>query len=126
MELWHDRLASIDCLEKLPGFLKPDTIINLSDWPETFGSGNLEAFKLTTPLMLMNEGRAMRHCVAAYIPDVVAGATTILSVRSEMKRVATAQIKNGRCVQLKGFANQRATARTERFIDEYLEAGLAA
>lgn len=106
IDLWHDRLASEQGLWRLPGFIKPDTQIDLSDWPDTDEVDGFEFFKLTTPVMIWEEGRRQRHCVGSYIPDVLSGKTSLFSIRQDMRRVATLQIMGKRVVQLKGFANK--------------------
>lgn len=120
VELWHDRLAAESAVGKLFGGISADTRIDLSDWPDHAEIGAFEIFKLTTPAMLMEEGRRMRHCVSSYIGDVINGRCTILSIRLEMRRIATAQIVGRKCVQLKGFANRRAPHGVERAVAKFL------
>lgn len=107
VELWHDRLGADRSLERYGIALKPTTIIDLSDWPDHVQTKHFEFFKLSTPSMLMEEGRRMRHCVASYIPKVMNGGTHLYSIRAEMRRVATIEIVGSRIVQAKGFANRR-------------------
>lgn len=106
IELWHDRLASERGLSWLPGMIKPDTRIDISDWPDTAEIEGFEFFKLSTPFMIWEEGRRQRHCVGSYIRDVFNGTTHLFSIRQDMRRVATMQIKGKHVVQLKGFANK--------------------
>lgn len=102
-DIWHDRLR-LD--RELPHGIKSDTIIDLSDWPDVAEIDGFELYKLKTPSMITAEGRAMRHCVASYMCNVVNGDCTLFSIRKDMKRVATAEFRNGSCVQLRGFANK--------------------
>ena len=104
--LWHDRLAADRDLKKYGSIIQPDTVIDLSDWPDHAELKGFEFFKLATPSMLMEEGRRMRHCVASYVPRVMAGECHLYSVRREMRRMATMEIVNGRVVQLKGHSNR--------------------
>lgn len=106
VQLWHDRLIADDSLGKFGLAIKPDTVIDLSDWPDHVECGGFEFFKLSTPSMLMEEGRRMRHCVASYIGRVMNGSCHIYSIRADMRRMATLEIVSGRVVQLKAFANR--------------------
>jgi hypothetical protein len=106
VELWHDRLAADTSLTQYGLSLKPSTLIDLSDWPQHAEVGGFEFFKLSTPYMLLEEGRRMRHCVASYIPRVVSGRCHIYSVRADMRRMATLEVVGTRVAQLKGFANK--------------------
>lgn len=115
---WHDRLS----LEKqLPPGIKPETCIDYSAWPDHAEVEGFEFFKLATPSALMEEGRRMRHCVASYVPDVMNGASSIFSIRHEMRRIATLQISKGRVVQLKGFANKLPSKGVRAAADAFAE-----
>lgn len=105
--LWHDRLAADRDLKQYGDVIRPDTVIDLSDWPDHAELAGFEFFKLATPSMLMEEGRRMRHCVASYIPRVISGSCHLYSIRREMRRMATMEIVNGRVVQLKGVLNRQ-------------------
>jgi hypothetical protein len=107
VELWHDRLAADRSLERYGLAIKPDTVIDLSDWPEHIETEHFEFFKLATPGMLMEEGRRMRHCVASYIGSVMSGGCHLYSMRTDMRRVATVQITGDKVAQIKGFANRQ-------------------
>lgn len=107
VQLWHDRLAADQSLEKYGIAITPGTVIDLSDWPAHVETEHFEFFKLATPSMLMEEGRRMRHCVASYIGDVMSGKCHIYSMRADMRRVATVEIVGRQVVQIKGFANKR-------------------
>lgn len=106
VELWHDRLNADSSLKEYGGMLSPTTVIDLSGWPDHAEVGGFEFFKLSTPAMLLEEGRRMRHCVASYIPQVMSGQSHIFSVRADMRRMATLQIRGRHVVQLKAFANK--------------------
>ena len=120
-ELWHDRSASQTALLNIGGGICAETVIDFTSYPEHFDHEGIECFKLTTPAMLFEEGRRMRHCVASYVRDVLDGRCSIVSLRREMRRIATAQIVNGRCVQLKGFANRHPPAGTRAAIKAFIE-----
>ncbi|MYL96406.1 hypothetical protein GR702_01275 [Novosphingobium sp. FGD1] len=121
VELWHDRLAANRNLSAYGLGLTPSTLIDLSDWPDHAEVAGFEFFKLATPGMLLEEGARMRHCVASYIPRVMAGDCHIYSVRADMRRMATVEIVGGHVQQLKAFANKAASAAvwkaTTAFID---------
>ena len=106
VQLWHDRLAADRSVQGLGVGIRPDTVIDLSDWPDYAEVGGFEFFKLSTPSMLMEEGRRMRHCVATYIPMVMAGRCHIYSIRADLRRMATAEIIGSRVAQIKAFANK--------------------
>lgn len=119
-QLWHDRLAADNSLSSFGSTIKPDTVIDLSDWPDHEVFAGFEFFKLSTPSMLMEEGRRMRHCVASYIPRVMAGDVHIYSVRLDMRRMATMEIIGRRCVQLKAFANKLPAKGVSKACDEFV------
>lgn len=106
VQLWHDRLAADRSVQGLGVGIRPDTVIDLSDWPDHAEVAGLEFFKLSTPSMLMEEGRRMRHCVATYIPMVMNGKCHIYSIRADLRRMATVEIIGSRVVQIKAFANK--------------------
>ncbi|WP_375194620.1 PcfJ domain-containing protein [Sphingobium sp.] len=106
VQLWHDRLAADRSVAGLGVGIRPDTVIDLSDWPDHAEVGGFEFFKLSTPSMLMEEGRRMRHCVATYIPMVMNGKCHIYSIRADLRRMATVEIIGSRVVQIKAFGNK--------------------
>jgi hypothetical protein len=122
VELWHDRTAADQSLGKYGFSLAPSTVIDLSDWPDHVEVGGFEFFKLSTPSMIMEEGRRMRHCVATYIPRVMNGACHLYSIRAEMRRMATLEIVGRTVLQLKAFGNRAphkaVTAAAARFVRE--------
>lgn len=119
VRLWHDRLNSERGLSGLGALVRPETVIDFSAWPDHCEVDGYEIFKLTTPSMLMEEGRLMRHCVASYIPLVFDGKTSIFSIRKSMKRVATMQITGKRVVQLCGFANRHPSYAIKRLAQDF-------
>jgi hypothetical protein len=121
-ELWHDRLASVRNLSRLPGGIREDTCIDLSDWPDHAEQDGFEFFKLATPSMIFEEGRQMRHCVASYMGGVMNGDFSLFSIRRDMRRLATLQLAGKRVVQLKGFANKRPPAGVEKAVTAFAKA----
>lgn len=117
--LWHDRLNVEGGLNQLGGLVRPETVIDLSDWPDHHELDGFEIIKLSTPSMLMEEGRLMRHCVSSYIPYVFDGKTSIFSIRKDMKRVATMQVTDKRVVQLCGSANRQVSSAVKRVAATY-------
>lgn len=108
VQLWHDRLAADASVKGLGMSIRPDTLIDLSGWPDHVETEHFEFFKLSTPSMIMEEGRKMRHCVASYIRTVIDGQCHLYSMRADMRRIATVEIVGGNVVQIKGFANKIA------------------
>lgn len=106
VQLWHDRLAADRSVAHLGIGITPGTVIDLSDWPDHAQHSGFEFFKLSTPSMMMEEGRRMRHCVASYIPRVMNGGVHIYSIRLDMRRMATLEIVGNRVAQIKAFANK--------------------
>lgn len=130
VQLWHDRLAADASVKGLGMSIRPDTLIDLSDWPDHVETDHFEFFKLSTPSMIMEEGRKMRHCVASYIRTVLDGQCHLYSMRAEMRRVATVEIVGGNVVQIKGFANkiaaQSAVDAAKRFARDHNPKRIAA
>jgi hypothetical protein len=126
VQLWHDRLAADRALMNVGIGITPETVIDLSDWPDHATVAGFEFFKLSTPSMLMEEGRRMRHCVASYIPNVINGNCHLFSIRADMRRMATLEIVGKRVVQLKAFANRpvnkAVAAAAAAFASDYAEA----
>lgn len=124
VELWHDRLNAETGFKGKLG-ITADTVIDLSDWPDHAEVDGYEFFKLSTPRMIMDEGRRMRHCVASYIGNVMSGQTHLFSVRQDMRRVATVQITGKRVVQIKAFANKVPPRSAERAAEQFAATGAA-
>lgn len=120
VELWHDRLNMETQFKNGMG-ITADTVIDLSDWPDHAEVDGYEFFKLSTPRMIMEEGRRMRHCVASYMEHVIGGKTHLFSVRQEMRRVATVQIIGKRVVQIAAFANKIAPRAAEKAADKFAQ-----
>lgn len=71
--------------------------------PITFGG--YEFLPLRSGEALFTEGEAMRHCVASYVRDVIAGSSRIFSVRKQGFRVATLELAPSRL--RRGFRSRR-------------------
>jgi hypothetical protein len=121
VELWHDRLAADKSLGKFGAGITPNTVIDLSDWPDHAECEGFEFFKLATPSMFMEEGRRMRHCVASYIPRVMNGDCHVYSVRLDMRRMATLEIVGQKPVQLKAFANRLPAAGIKKAANAFVK-----
>ena len=83
---------------------------------ESTGDGERrhEIVELLTTQEMMDEGRAMRHCVASYASDCASGRTSIWSLRKEIEsgrfnRLATIEVNNTQrfIVQVRRRLNQR-------------------
>lgn len=107
-QLWHDRLSSEEQLMKLGGGISPSTVVDYSDLPGEWRHEGIRFVKLDTPVMLFEEGRMMRHCVATYLRDVINGRCSIYSIRNDERRLATLEVgKSGSLDQLVAFANSK-------------------
>jgi hypothetical protein len=72
---------------------------------------------------LREEGSAMRHCVATYHGVIVAGRSSIWSMRKDGVRSLTIEVWNQHraVVQVRGWQNRRATAEEQAVIDRWAE-----
>lgn len=125
VELWHDRVAADQSVTRYGFSLTPNTVIDISDWPDHSEHAGFEFFKLATPGMIMEEGRRQRHCVATYIPLVMAGRCSLFSIRQEMRRLATVQIERGRVVQIKAFANRAPSNPVRAAAEQFAKTGMS-
>jgi PcfJ-like protein len=78
------------------------------------GERRYEVVELLTSQELMEEGQAMRHCVASYTSDCESGRTSIWSLRKWIEsgrfiRLATVEVRNNQrfIVQVRGHLNSR-------------------
>lgn len=124
MTLWHDRLTCDRMLLGTP--FGRETTIDLGFHPDNLAAMNFEFIALRTPSDIAQEGAAMKHCVASYIPRVIAGDCHIVSIRKNGERAATLELSRAWDVrQLKRRFN-RPPSKTEesaaRFYSELLKA----
>lgn len=72
-----------------------------------------EHYKLVAPTSvndIINEGKALKHCVASYIDYVIEGTSAIMFVRSKEnlnKSFVTVEFNGNKANQVKGFANSK-------------------
>jgi PcfJ-like protein len=78
------------------------------------GERRYEVVELLTAQELMEEGQAMRHCVASYAGDCESGRTSIWSLRKRIEsgrfiRIVTIEVRNNQrfIVQVRGHLNSR-------------------
>jgi PcfJ-like protein len=78
------------------------------------GERRYEVVELLTAQELMEEGQAMRHCVASYAGDCESGRTSIWSLRKRIEsgrfiRIVTIEVRNNQrfIVQVRGHLNFR-------------------
>lgn len=66
--------------------------------------------EILTARDLVDEGSAMRHCVATYVPNISGGYSSIWSLRMNGNRKLTIEVRNRerRVVQVRGKSNRRA------------------
>lgn len=102
-EDWHDRISAGDA-KRLFGVLA-DQVVCHGSHPDHAVVDGIEFVALRTPIAIHAEGKAMRHCVASYVPSVVNGACSIVSLRQDEHRLATLELRNWRMAQLKGRFN---------------------
>jgi hypothetical protein len=110
-ELWHDTLTTDAELRriKIPATMRIDHATHADD----LEYGDYRFVALRTPAEIIAEGRKMRHCVASYVQQVMAGGCHIVSVRKSGERIATMELnKVGQMVQLKGKYNAKPSAET--------------
>lgn len=77
-----------------------------------------------SPDELIEEGKALHHCVGTYVDRVAKGLTTILFIRKEEAPDVpfyTMEFKEGRVTQLYGKYDCKATAAVQEFRDEFVK-----
>lgn len=69
---------------------------------------------------IVEEGRAMRHCVGSYVGMVAEGHTSIYFLRTlDNKRVGTIEVNDGRVVQVFGPCNSVLDREAQNFVLEW-------
>ena len=72
---------------------------------------------------LVTEGNTLNHCVAKMYTDRYArGETDILFIRKLAepdKPYFTMEVKNGRIIQVQGYADKESTKPVEPFVEEF-------
>jgi len=102
--MWHARLTVTEALADTP--FKPDSTVDLGPHPDHDIVDGFDFHALRTPLAICDEGTVMRHCVATYLNQVVAGDAHIVSIRMQDKRIATLELDRAWTVrQVQGKAN---------------------
>lgn len=107
MGRWHAKLTLDRVLAGLP--IAADTAVDLGGHPDLAMVDGFEFVALRTPRALVEEGTAMRHCVASYLRDVFDGRCHILGIRRGARRVATLEFGSRGLRQLKGPCNAAVT-----------------
>lgn len=88
-------------------------------------SGTESIVPLTTPAEILEEGRAMHHCVFSYVREVARGSTYIYRVL-EPERATVSLVKRGdgwSIGQLCGIANARVAPATAAAVFDWAEGG---
>lgn len=126
-EEWHRDLAEQRDQEtflKQHGFAMSDQR-DYSPLPDEMPVGEYTFTALRSGLDLFIEGKAMRHCVASYVRDVMLGGTRIYSIRRGEDRVATLELrpKGERFIpaQLSGPCNKRPPKAIHGAVAMFLE-----
>lgn len=108
MGRWHARLTLDRVLAGLP--IAADTAVDLGEHPDLTVVDGFDFVALRTPRDLVEEGAAMRHCVASYLRDVLDGTCHIVGVRVGERRIATLEFAYRGLRQLKGPCNADVSA----------------
>lgn len=90
MGLWHDQIT---CEKMLRGTIfTPSSQIDLGAHPDRFDAMGFEFVALRTPREIAQEGAAMRHCVASYIPTIIRGDCHVVSISRNGERAVTLEL----------------------------------
>jgi hypothetical protein len=97
---WHEAVA----------MAVPESGMDLPPpWRDTATVEGIEIAPLVTAAEIVAEGKAMHHCVRAYIPRVAAGECAIFGARKGDQRVATIEVRrvnrSVQIVQMRGACN---------------------
>lgn len=71
---------------------------------------------------VLNEGKALHHCVGSYVPKIVEGKTTILFIRefdNINKPFYTLEYNNNSVIQCRGMRNETAPVEIKEFLIEW-------
>jgi hypothetical protein len=90
-------------------------------WNWSQGETNWSIEELTTTSQLLEEGRALHHCVATYDLRCLAGECAILSLRKDGKPCLTIEfdLSDRQIVQAKGACNRQATRQEEAVMERW-------
>lgn len=112
MDKWHRQLTLDRVIRGLP--VGSDDVVDFGDHPDRIDVQGMTFTALRTVRDLVEEGAAMRHCVASYAGMVISGTSHIVSVTDAAgKRVATLELTGPkrkpthRIVQTRGPQNAR-------------------
>jgi hypothetical protein len=105
----------------------------IADWswaPSSKDRGQREEYRvvqLRTAVGLVEETRAMRHCVASYAGKCIAGNASIWSLRhraaGETTRLLTIELdRSFRAVQVRGFANRAPNSAERKILERWAQA----
>ena len=92
-QAWHEELALVDLADRPD--IDPSNIIDYGSLPQLWERDGYRFVALQTGKALHREGAAMRHCVASYWHNVIAGRSRIYSVQQDGNRVATLELCDG-------------------------------
>lgn len=116
---WHDRLSAGDASKRF-GVLADQPVCQ-GKHPDHVVVGDFEFVALRTPIAIHAEGQYMRHCVSSYVPAVVDGHCSIVSIQRDEKRLATLEILYPlRMRQLKGRFNAPVPASIRQAAQFYM------
>lgn len=117
----HNKVASIhNKMEKFHDF--DEGLKKRHEFLKFLEGEIIDGYSLVIPktsLDIVNEGKALNHCVSGYIDDMSSNNTTILFVRSSEnieKPLYTIEIKDGMISQFKGHSNSKVPDEVNRKI----------
>lgn len=114
-DLWHDAIATAEI--DGPGL---DVEADYGFWPDEIEIEEFTFVALKSGRQLKLEGKRMHHCVGSYIRDVMLGFSRIYSVRTEAKRIATVEFKDGKLAQAKGPCNRPVSYAVQKAIGKFM------
>jgi hypothetical protein len=128
-EEWHERMNAIRRVNQLNSYSRRATPSNWKglaylNFKHVEGTNNKTTYEIVQLLKyeeLLNEGRAMNHCVASYAHSCYAGRCAIFSLRKfqnhNLERMVTIEVLNdGRIVQVRGKNNRRSEQQEDKII----------
>lgn len=115
---WHTRLNARRAV--YGSGIAPDAVIDAGNHPDVARNDGYEFVALRTPEAIVEEGQAMRHCVATYVSAVIKGRSHIVSIRKAGARVATLELgPRWGVAQCKGKANAHPNGDVLTAADHY-------
>lgn len=97
-------------------FAKRYQVLKRLEW----GKGGIYVVAPKCAQEILDEGRALHHCVGSYVDKVISGETNILFVRADKNEpLYTMEYKNGQIVQVRAKNNQSIPPEVRKLLDEW-------